>query len=284
MSKVLIINADDYGSCHAANEAIERLFDHGFLTGTTLMPPCPWAQDAADRALQNPRMKVGLHLTTTAEYARYKWGPVDKALASLTDGRGWFYATARESLAVATRADMEKEINAQFDWMAGRGLVPEHIDSHMGTVYGLDGPPHLEAVYRLCAAHGLHFRQPKRAEAFIENPPPALAAMAGKAAQQAAALGIGLPDYLFTHRGSLRPEDRYEDLKSAYLAMIERCPEGVSEMFLHPCIETPELKAIHGQWQKRVWEYELMLDDGVLKFIQRQGITLSAYAQAPFFG
>ena len=57
MKKYLIINADDYGSCFAANEAIERLFDRGAITTTTLMVPCPWAEDAIRRAQRNPRIK-----------------------------------------------------------------------------------------------------------------------------------------------------------------------------------------------------------------------------------
>ena len=278
----LIINADDFGSCQAANAAIEHLFSAGFITTTTLMTPCPWAEDAAHRALENKKMVVGLHLTTTAEYDYYKWGPVNRACQSLMDDRGYFYKTAAENLAHATEADMAAELEAQYNWMSLRGLAPEHVDSHMGTVYGLAGPPHLAAALGLCAKHGLNFRLPKTAEGFMANPPPQLQALAAQAAAQAAAIGVGLPDALFTHDGNLGPDDSYEGLKQYYMALVRRCPEGVSELFVHPCIESPELKAINAQWQKRVWEYRLMLDDDFYNCIQGEGIALTTYAQAPF--
>lgn len=284
MSKrYLMINADDFGSCHAANEAIERLFNHGFITSTTLMTPCPWAEDAARRAQENPKINVGLHITTTAEYEWYKWGPVDKSCQSLTDERGYFYSTAQESLAHATAEDMEKEIRAQYAWMESRGVLPTQVDSHMGTVYGLAGPHHMEPVLKLCAEKGLNFRLPKRIELFVQNPPEELAAMAQQVIQAAAAMRVGLPDVIMTCDYDLGEGETYEGFKRFYMGLIEQCPEGITELFVHPCIESPEVKAINGQWQKRVWEYELMRDDEVLKFIQKQGIELTTYAKAPFF-
>lgn len=283
MKKYLILNADDYGLCYAANEAVQRLFDRGFVTTTTLMTPCPWAEDAALRALSDPRMTVGLHITTTNEYARYKWGPVDRSCASLMDDRGYLYPTARESLAHATAEDMEKEINAQYDWMASRGLPPEHADSHMATVYGYLGPSHMEAVFRLCAAHGLNFRMPRMPETFVSSVPPELKAMMAKVSEIADSLRVGLPNGLFTCDFDVKPGDTYEGFRKYYLSRIEQAPDGVSELFMHPCIETEELKYINPQWQKRVWEYQLLQDDEVLRFIQRQGIELTTYAKAPFF-
>ena len=40
MAKYLIVNADDYGMCHAANEAVAELFDGGFLKSATVMMRC----------------------------------------------------------------------------------------------------------------------------------------------------------------------------------------------------------------------------------------------------
>lgn len=282
MKRYLIINADDYGLCYASNEAVERLFNEGFISSTTLMTTCPWAEDAAMRALANPRMKVGLHLTTTCEYENYKWGPLSRNSESLVDGKGYFWETAAESLRHANAEDMEREILAQFDWMASRGLSPEHIDSHMGTVYGIAGPPHLEPVFRLCAEHALNFRLPRRPETFFPGLDAATIARVAEVVSIADSMGIGLPVGLFTHDFDPSPEDDYGSFKKYYLSLIERCPEGVSELFLHPCIETPDLKAINRNWQKRVWEYRLMLDDEVLAFIQREGIELGSYSEAPF--
>ena len=42
-ARLLIINADDFGMCHAANAAITRSLTAGLVTSTTLMVPCAWA-------------------------------------------------------------------------------------------------------------------------------------------------------------------------------------------------------------------------------------------------
>ena len=39
-ARLLIINADDFGMCHAANAAITRSLTEGVVTSTTLMVPC----------------------------------------------------------------------------------------------------------------------------------------------------------------------------------------------------------------------------------------------------
>ena len=48
MAKYLIVNADDYGMCNAANQAVAELFEGGFLKSATIMMPCPTAKDAVD--------------------------------------------------------------------------------------------------------------------------------------------------------------------------------------------------------------------------------------------
>ena len=55
MSKYLIINADDFGLCHSANLAVEELFEGGWLKSSTIMTPCPGADEAIDFAKKNPQ-------------------------------------------------------------------------------------------------------------------------------------------------------------------------------------------------------------------------------------
>ena len=42
--KYLIVNADDFGMCNAANEAVFDLFRSGRLYSSTIMMPCPAAE------------------------------------------------------------------------------------------------------------------------------------------------------------------------------------------------------------------------------------------------
>ena len=46
MKRALMINADDFGMCHAANEATMALLECGGVTSATVMTPCAWAPEA----------------------------------------------------------------------------------------------------------------------------------------------------------------------------------------------------------------------------------------------
>ena len=89
-ARVLIINADDFGMCHDQNEGVIRGLTDGLFTSSTILVTCPWFEEAADFARTNPAADLGVHLTLTAEWDRYKWGPVlgRRAVPSLVDERG----------------------------------------------------------------------------------------------------------------------------------------------------------------------------------------------------
>lgn len=279
----LIINADDFGLCEAANEAVERLFDAGAITTTTLMTPAPFAEDGIRRAKSNPGMKVGVHITTTAEYETYRWGALDQSCRSLMDADGYFYRTAKENLAHALREEMIKEINAQFDWMTARGVRPEHADSHMATVYGLFGFSLMKEVLEICSGQGIHFRYPKRPETFSGELPETVRKTVEENVQLANELHVGLPEGLYTYDFDVKPQDSYEFFRGEYMKMVRSIPEGVSELFMHPCIETDQLRSINRQWKKRVWEYQVLQDPIFRTCIEEEGIRLTSYSEAPFF-
>ena len=75
-ARLLIINADDFGMCHAINEAIFRALELGVLRSTTLMVPCPWALHAMHFLADHPEIPFGVHLTVISEWVNYRWGPL----------------------------------------------------------------------------------------------------------------------------------------------------------------------------------------------------------------
>jgi predicted glycoside hydrolase/deacetylase ChbG (UPF0249 family) len=44
--RLLLVNADDFGMCHAINEAIIRSLEEGIVGSCSVMVPCPWALHA----------------------------------------------------------------------------------------------------------------------------------------------------------------------------------------------------------------------------------------------
>jgi predicted glycoside hydrolase/deacetylase ChbG (UPF0249 family) len=51
---LLIINADDFGMCHAVNKAVRGVLHHGLVRSTSLMAPCPWALHAMRFLTRHP--------------------------------------------------------------------------------------------------------------------------------------------------------------------------------------------------------------------------------------
>ncbi|HUX88903.1 MAG TPA: ChbG/HpnK family deacetylase, partial [Chloroflexota bacterium] len=72
-AKLLIVNGDDIGMCHAANVATVTGLREGILTSASLMVPCPWALEAIQLI---SGLDVGVHLTLTAEWKTFRWGPL----------------------------------------------------------------------------------------------------------------------------------------------------------------------------------------------------------------
>lgn len=73
-AKLLIVNADDFGMCHAENTAITQLLQERAVSSATVMIPCSWAKEAVAWSVANPEFDVGVHLTFTSEWNGYKWG------------------------------------------------------------------------------------------------------------------------------------------------------------------------------------------------------------------
>ncbi len=58
--KILIINGDDTGMCHAANLATIESLEKGLMRSATIMVPCPWLPEIAAYAKLNPEKDFGI--------------------------------------------------------------------------------------------------------------------------------------------------------------------------------------------------------------------------------
>ena len=54
-------------------------------------------------------------------------------------------------------------------------------------------------------------------------------------------------------------------------------PEGITETYVHPALETDELKEIVPLWEQRVWEYQVMKDPETEKYLNAHGVELVSY-------
>jgi len=277
MPKYLIINADDFGMCHAANLATFDLFNKGGITSATVMTPCGWAPEAIAWANANPQHAVGIHLTFTSEWRKYKWRPVSRGPnESLRDETGYmhFHCDTFERDAVAS--EVEAEIRAQIEFAKDMGLNPSHLDNHMGSLHGDEGgQDFIELVLRICAEYGLAYRMVRRTR---PNYPEALNVRLQKIIELADNFGVPFIDELWVHHWNKDLEQSYEAFAAHMNERWNSFPEnGIIETLIHPSTASDELANTSGMWFRRVWEYQYFANPDTLRIIRAKGINLISY-------
>ena len=197
-TRAIILNADDFGMCHAANTAIVDLLTSSRIDSSTVMVPCSWSPEALAFAASRPDLDVGVHLVLTSEWARYRWRPLTGSDTSLVDAAGFFPTDVLSVEQNASDEDVAAELSAQLQTALDAGVDVTHLDNHMGSVYGLvTGRDFLQPVFELAARYGLPFRLPRSMDGVGENP--ALQAQLDRAAAAADASGVEIIDRLWSH-------------------------------------------------------------------------------------
>ena len=251
-AKLLILNCDDLGLCHAANAGVYEALRQGLATSASLMVPCPWARGAVAGYRGDD---VGVHLTVNAEFDLYRWGPITHA-PSLLDGDGGFPRTLADVWDHADLDEVRRECRAQIERAILWGFDVSHIDAHMGT---LQLRPEFFDVYLELA---LEFRLPLRlsgpeTENSIGFPFRALAA----------AEGVVFPDELL-HVNGVRSRE-------ALMEAIPRLGPGVTEACLHPAVDSSELQDLAPDASARVDDHRLLVSDPLLgTTLKENGVTL----------
>lgn len=267
--KLLIIHADDFGMCHATNQAIIQLMNEGAISSTTLMVNCPWSLEAAKVAAGNPKFDVGVHLTLTSEWDHYKWGPASKNgnVDTLVDELGYFPANL-EKVAQADREQVKAEIIAQIKTAIKMGVDPTHLDSHMGAyLFFMDLHIEIAAQYNL----------PLR---FTKNPPPGYhLEQFDQAVQMADGKGIVYPDYVVGLPFTFEHDITYKQSRQNAINLIRNIKPGVTELLFHPSLESEELKSITDSWQARIFEFDIFRDEEVKALIQEEGIKVIGWRE-----
>jgi len=258
-ARLLIINADDFGLCHAINAAIFRSLTDGIVCSTTLMAPCPWALHAMHLLGENPAIPFGVHLTVICDPAHYRWGPltVREKVPSLLDETGYFYSFDRipEFLAQVKLDELELELRAQIEMVLAANLQPTHLDWH--ALHGGGGAAIVELMLRLAQDYGLAMRVAERP--WIE-----------KVQRQ----GLPTNDYNFLDSFSLDTVDK----PARYAQLLHDLPVGLSEWAVHPGFDDAELRAIQSLGPEvRQTDFDFLISAEARAMIRQEGITLLSY-------
>jgi predicted glycoside hydrolase/deacetylase ChbG (UPF0249 family) len=226
-SKLLIIHADDLAVAHSEDAASFDALDQHAVTSASIMVPCPWLTEVADYAKAHPDADLGLHLTLTAEWKTYRWGPVESKdkVPSLLDSSGYLWPDVEPALRALKADEVEREIRAQIEHAIAMGIHPTHVDSHMGTLFAR---PDLFAVY-VKVAH--------------EYKLPFLAALTPGATQEIRSL-LSDKDVLLDSVVIASPEVNAANWKAFYTNAIKNLKPGVTEIIVHLGHDDAELQAV----------------------------------------
>ncbi|PYI52505.1 polysaccharide deacetylase family protein [Paenibacillus flagellatus] len=279
MDKYLILNCDDFGQSEAANRAIIHLLEENKVSSATIMPPAPAFEQAAAWCRASGADNVGLHVTLTSEYDAVRWSSLTGE-PSLHDESGRMHKTVAEFETRAEARAVVREIRAQFRAAERAGIAISHVDNHMGSLYGLaTGRSFLPHILWECSKRKLPFRLFRHIyekDAFLASIPGASEAL-GKVVALADTLGVGIPDYLLTHPYHVEEGETYDRFKQSLIAKLYELPAGICETYIHPAVEDETLAASIPSWEKRVWEYRLMLDDDFAYALRDAKVTLTSY-------
>lgn len=258
----LIVRGDDIGSSHAANVACIESYKNGIMRSVEIMVPCPWFPEAVKMLQENPGLDVGVHVTTTAEWSLYKWGPLS-CVSTFVDSNGYFYPNQKDWSNAdgpgfwSSRTDIrevEQEARAQIE-LAMKHLPNQvsHISGHMGVLSSGIAPELGELSQRLAKEYDLD---------------------------------IPLGEYgLKRARWEADSKASFEEREAALIKMLNELDAGLYLTVEHPGLDVPEMQATGHAGYEHVATHRdavtrAFTSEKVKQVIKKRGIKLISYAEA----
>jgi predicted glycoside hydrolase/deacetylase ChbG (UPF0249 family) len=248
LSKLLIVNADDFGFTPDVNEGILEAHRNGILTATTLMAGGAAFEHAVQLARLNPSLDVGCHLTLISGSSLLS--PHDPLPASLPQ-----LATSL----VRRRIRIYDEFVAQVRKILDAGVALTHLDTHKHTLM-------LPGVATAVARVSREFRIP-----WVRRPL-AVPVAGPLLALRLARRGCLMTDHFLGYRLTGRLDC------AALVALIRRLPEGSSELMCHPGFLGAELRAARTRLKEsRQRELEALTSLAARQALEEAGVRLTNY-------
>jgi chitin disaccharide deacetylase len=260
--RTVVLHVDDLGGSHGANRAFMDLVSLGLVTCGSVMVFAPWFREMVDLARGNASLDLGVHLTLTSEWEACRWAPISTVspASGLIDPDGYFWRDVESLRRHVVPEAAEIELRAQIDRAIASGLLPTHLDAHMGAAML---PELLEIQIRLGREYGLVPVLPRSIK-WAPNPAAYVAMLAGLDQD-------GAP--VFDHCRSTLPINR-DDLADGWRRMLIELPLGITHFALH-CTAPSDFEAMsptHTQW--RYAEYQLLLSGYVRDLCITENIAL----------
>lgn len=279
----VIFNGDDFGRSMAVNRAILRAHTQGVLTSASLMVTGAGFEDAVARARQTPSLAVGLHLVLINGQSVL---PQDHIPHLVDANRRFrndpFQAGVLYFFSRAARAELAREISAQFERFAQTGLNLSHVDGHehlhlhpvafqmllpLASRFGAAGIRLPQDDFWLAVRYDAHALGQKALWAVV------FAVLVRWCRRQARGYGLVSPPavYGLMQSGSMQ---------AAYvIRALQQLHTPLAEFYFHPTCDA------HGErLGPNHTDLDALLDDGVRAVIHNRHIQPVSYLQARHLG
>lgn len=283
-AKVLILHVDDAGMSFDSNKGAIEALTKGVANSCSVMMPCAWVPGFVQFLKIHPQIDAGLHLTLTAEWAQYRWGPLagKAAVPGLSDSTGSLWPDVADVVTHATADEVEKELEAQWDRAAALGFVPTHVDSHMGTLFA--SPQFMERYVTFGIRHHTPVMFPAghatliAAQNNIDATQLAQLRAVGNNLWQA---GLPVLDDLHNATYGWQPDGAATaDYKTKkYVAALKELKPGITMLIMHCTEPSEEFQQISDSGPSRKADLEAMLSPAFKNALKEQGIILTTWRE-----
>ncbi len=291
--KQLIINADDYGLSTPVSEGIIKGWSEGIISSTSaimnMRKASHWVKNAPEA------MPIGLHLNVTLGQ------PVlaPELVPTLVNAQGNFYSLIEllKRFRDVSFDELRAEAQAQAARFMRSGRSFDHIDYHQHVFVIYD--PFFPIVVELAQQYDVPIRQPipikvkvpnkKTSTDYVwdyvqlglQNPVlmmqtlPKMVLWERERTKDIEAHSLRTPNHLLLDLFRNYSYEKFE-------AIIKQIPEGVTEMVVHPALNSTADKA--GEYteryglEERSSELDLLCDDRARAFLISQSIELTNFS------
>ena len=266
--KYLIVNIDDVGLSDAINQAVKKCYLSGAITGVSIMPLAKNFQEACTLLHDLKKTEVGVHLSFVNQKEKGKFLGYQHIFLK-------FHILKKMS-----SQDIYNELRGQIIKVKEAGLVITHLDSHE---YIHMFPMVLRIVIRLMKEYDIpYLRFPSEQSHLIKKKfrsvdlfrYVALKTFVRNAKSLIKSSCIQHNDHYLGHFHAGRIDDEILSF------MIQGLTEGITELVVHPGVDTPEL-VIDSPWHHQApRELRTLLGHDWRRLLHAQNVQLISHKEA----
>ena len=273
--KVVILDAREMGLCWEMNSAGQKLLEQQAVQSITAIPTGPWFDGFAAYCRKHQLSNVGISIALTNPYRPLHWrfASSRNEVPSLVNQDGFPWRSPFKFAANAKPDDVRKEIHAQIQRARMAGLNISHISGYHGAVYSRTDTAKvfLEASRKYWIPCPVVELEPEDLERFR---------------QQGYPLSDDLIELVHTYplpkldELEIAPDGKtYDEKRDLFCDLLRRMQPGLTLIMLRPALETEGIKELSHDWQQRVWDGQLLVDEKVKAVFAEQQIVFTDWRE-----